>query len=349
MTGRLCAAVLACATAAVSGPGFAAEACFRGINLSGAEFGDVGGKPMTDYAYPTEATIRYFAEKGFNSVRLPFRWEHLQPEPQKPLDADELKRLDTTIRLVKKQKMRIVLDPHNFGSYYKKQVNTADVPVEQFADLWARLAERYGNDQAIAFGLMNEPFDMPASQWLAGANGAIAAIRATGAKNLILVPGTAWTGAHSWESDSYGGANGVIMLGIKDPANNYAYEVHQYFDRDFSGTHDDCSRATDAVAAIDGFTRWLRKNNRRGYLGEFGAPGAAQCVQAIRDMTALVEKNSDRWVGWAYWAAGDWWPETEALNIQPGKNGDRPQMAGLLPALKDYSAAASDCPSLRRR
>ncbi|MFB9914378.1 glycoside hydrolase family 5 protein [Rhizobium paknamense] len=340
----LLAALAACVT-----PVQAAEACFRGVNLSGAEFGDVGGKPFKDYAYPSEATIRYFAEKGFNSARLPFRWEHLQPEPGKDLAEEELQRLDATIKSLKSQRMRIILDPHNFGIYYGKQVNTADVPVEVFADFWGRLAEHYANDPAIVFGLMNEPFDMPASQWLAAANGAIAAIRATGAKNLILVPGVSWTGAHSWESESYGGANGVIMLGVKDPGNNYAYEVHQYFDEDFSGTHDNCSRAADAVAAIDNVTRWLRKNGKRGYLGEFGAPGAPACVDAIRSMTAAVEKNSDRWVGWAYWSAGDWWPESEMLNIQPGKSGDRPQLAGLQPFLKDYSAASGDCPALRKR
>ncbi|MUZ74608.1 cellulase family glycosylhydrolase [Agrobacterium vitis] len=333
----------------ISGQASAGQACMRGVNLSGAEFGEIGGAPDRAYTYPSAKTINYFAEKGFNSVRLPFKWERLQPKLNSAFDADELKRLDTAVAQLKEADIRVVLDPHNFAVYHQKQINGPDVPVEAFADLWMRLAAHYANDQTIVFGLMNEPYDMPASQWLPAANAAIAAIRQVGAKNLILVPGVSWTGAHSWQSDGYGGANGEVMLGVKDPGNNYAYEVHQYFDADFSGTKDECSRAGDAVAAIETFTDWLRKNDKRGYLGEFGAPGAEPCVKGIKDMVAVVEKNPDRWVGWAYWVAGDWWPETEMLNIQPGKSGDRPQLAGLTPYLRDFSAASADCPSLRSR
>lgn len=333
----------------VSGEAFAAQACMRGINLSGAEFGEIGGAPDRAYAYPSTRTIRYFAEKGFTSVRLPFKWERLQPKLKGGFDPAELKRLDDTVARLKAARLRVVLDPHNFAVYNQKQINGPDVPTEAFADFWMRLAAHYVDDPSIVFGLMNEPFDMPASQWLPAANAAIAAIRQVGAKNLILVPGVSWTGAHSWMSDGYGGANGEVMLGVKDPANNYAYEVHQYLDADFSGTKDECSRADDAVTALEAFTAWLRKNDKRGYLGEFGAPGAPNCVEGIRKMTAVVEKNPDRWVGWAYWVAGDWWPETEMLNIQPGKSGDRPQLAGLTPYLRDFSASASDCPSLRNR
>ncbi len=50
-----------------------------------------------------------------------------------------------------------------------------------------------GNPKVI-FGLMNEPHDLPTENWLTAANVAIAAIRATGATNLITVPGNAFTG-----------------------------------------------------------------------------------------------------------------------------------------------------------
>ncbi|MFS9599546.1 cellulase family glycosylhydrolase, partial [Klebsiella variicola] len=76
-------------------------------------------------------------------------------------------------------------------------------------------------------------YDVAATQWLSAANAAISAIRQARADNLILVPGTNWTGAHSWLSDDPERANGAVMLGIEDTANNYAYEVHQYLDSDF--------------------------------------------------------------------------------------------------------------------
>lgn len=72
------------------------------------------------------------------------------------------------------------------------------------ADLWRRLALEFKNDKAVIFGLMNEPNGISAPDWANAAQGAINAIRKTGANNLILVPGTAYTGAHSWRSTSYG-------------------------------------------------------------------------------------------------------------------------------------------------
>ncbi len=64
-----------------------------------------------------------------------------------------------------------------------------------------------GNPKML-FGLMNEPHGMPTEQWLGAANAAIQSIRAAGAPQLILVPGNAWIGAHSWggswDADSSG-------------------------------------------------------------------------------------------------------------------------------------------------
>ena len=310
-------------------PAQATAACMRGINLSGAEFGDLPGEYNKDYIYPSDKTIGYFAGKGFNAVRLPFRWERLQPQLSKGFDKAERERLADSVAKLKKAGMTVILDPHNYAYYNDSQIGLADVTDAHFADFWKRLAEEYKNDAAVQFGLMNEPHDVPAMQWLRSANAAIAAIRETGATNLVHVPGTIWTGAHSWENDRPGGANGTVMLGIEDPANNYAYEVHQYLDSDFSGTHETCERADDAVTALERFTDWLRKNGKRGFLGEFGGAANTDCMTGIARMVAFVNANPDVWTGWTYWAAGDWWPASEALNIQPTDDGDRLQLRAL--------------------
>lgn len=346
--GRVVAFSMAMVFSMQTGHVQAGQGCFRGINLSGAEFGKIGGKVDKDYTYPSDQTIQYFAEKGFNSVRLPFKWEHLQPKAKGPLKADEMKHLDDAVKRIKAAGMSVVLDPHNYAQYYGKFLNSADVGVDVLANLWGQIATHYANDPAIVFGLMNEPHDMPATQWLPVANAAIAAIRKAGANNLILVPGVSWTGAHSWQNDLPGGANGTVMLGVRDSAENYAYEVHQYFDADFSGTKPNCSGADAAIAGVENVTKWLRANGKRGYLGEYGASGEAACVKAIKDVTGVLEGNRDLWVGWAYWVAGDWWSPEEPLNIQPTASGDRPQLAGLKPYLMDFSATSSTCPALHR-
>ncbi len=70
------------------------------------------------------------AEKGFTSVRLPFKWERLQPKLKGGLDPAELKRLDDTVARLKAARLWVVLDPHNFAVYNQKQINGPDVPTE---------------------------------------------------------------------------------------------------------------------------------------------------------------------------------------------------------------------------
>jgi endoglucanase len=325
----------------------AVTSCFRGINISGAEFGPLGGKVDKDYTWPSISTLDYLAGKGFNTVRLPFRWDRLQPELMGEFDEPELSRLMETVELIRARGMKTILDPHNYARYKDQVVGSEAVPKEAFADFWVRLAKLYANDDQVVFGLMNEPNTMPVAQWVDAANAAADAIRNKAhAKNLMLVPGTAWTGAHSWLTPVDGEPNGVALKDFRDPGNNFAFEVHQYFDDDFSGTKGNCSRAKDAVAAVDNFTDWLKTNGYRGMLGEFGAPKGETCIAGIKAMIDVVERNKDVWTGWTYWVAGDWWSPDEPLNIQPTNEGDRPQLQGLLPALRDFSAEGSRCESL---
>lgn len=336
---------LVAAMTAIAIPLQANAACLSGVNLAGAEFGQGRGTYGKDYAYPSDETITYFADKGFNAVRLPFKWERLQPRLNRNFDKAERKRLSDTVKALRKAGMTVILDPHNYAYYGDQQIGSAAVPDSAFADFWSRLAADYKQDAGVQFGLMNEPHDAPATQWLASANAAIAAIRETGATNLVLVPGTIWSGAHSWEEERDGGANGTVMLGIQDPADNNAYEVHQYLDGDFSGKASTCERADDAVKALERFTDWLKRNGKRGFLGEFGGSAEPACLDGLARMTALVHRENAVWTGWTYWAAGDWWPASEPLNIQPTADGDRPQLAALMSG-GALPAKPGTCPSL---
>lgn len=203
----LLAATVTFASIASADDGLAAsQLCYRGINLSGAEYGDRDGVPGVNFTYPSEETVRYFAGKGMNVVRLPFRWERLQPVLSQPFDGAELQRLKDAVDLIQKHGMAVVLDPHNFGYYDKTQVTQQPATDLAFGDFWARLAIEFANRKGVLFGLMNEPHDIKAPDWLEAANTAIRSIRTVGARNLILVPGTNWSGAHSWSADVLGAA-----------------------------------------------------------------------------------------------------------------------------------------------
>lgn len=336
-------AMAACAYPLAGHASQKAPLCYRGVNLSGAEYGDRTGTYGTNYTYPTEATVRYFAAKGMTVIRLPVRWEHLQPSLGAALDVDELQRLTDTVASIRHNGMSAIIDPHNFAYYDKTRIGIPPVTSVAFAEFWARLAVEFANQDGVIFGLMNEPHDIPATAWLKAANAAIRGIRAVGAKNLILVPGTAWSGASSWQDDIIGGANGTVMMGIRDTADNYAYEVHQYLDTDSSGTHATCEGAETAINAIAAMTSWLRETKKRGFLGEFGVSSHKPCVEAVDTILKQISDNSDVWLGWSYWAAGDWWPHDEPFNVQPHGDDERPQMTILTRATAIEGTAPPSC------
>ncbi|MGE4286742.1 MAG: cellulase family glycosylhydrolase [Phycisphaerae bacterium] len=311
-----------------------AEIAYRGVNLSCAEFaGDkLPGEFNRHYTYPTEAEIDYYSGKGMNLFRLCFQWERIQPKAGEEFKADEFARLDKVVTWATAKDCFTILDPHNYARYYGKTIG-ADAPEGCFADLWKRLAEKYKDNPKVIFGLINEPHDMPTELWLAQANEAIAAIRQTGAGNLILVPGNGWTGAWTWQKDWYGTPNAKVMLNVKDSANNFAYEVHQYLDEDGSGRSPDCVSKTIGSERLKEFTEWLRANNKRALLGEFGVAANETALAALDDITLYLESNSDTWIGWSYWAAGPWWGDY-MYSIEPAGGEDKPQMNVLEKYLK---------------
>lgn len=78
------------------------QTAYFGVNLSGAEFGNVyPGVDGTHYGYPTEKDLNYFKAKGLYLVRFPFRWERIQPTMNGELNATELAKMKNSSKLLK--------------------------------------------------------------------------------------------------------------------------------------------------------------------------------------------------------------------------------------------------------
>ncbi|WP_209016052.1 glycoside hydrolase family 5 protein [Roseibium sp. RKSG952] len=322
-----------------------AETCLYGANVSGGEFGKAEDKPGTygvTHQFPSAATYEYLASKGMNAVRLPFQWERIQPELFGPFEPEELGHLTKSIAEARANGLTVILNPHNYGKYYGRAIGSRDVPVDALADFWGRLASLYPGKTDIVFGLMNEPVDLTARTWLDASNRAIRAIRDTGADNLVLVPGTIWTGSSHWFDQQDGGSNAEVMLAVTDPAENFAIEVHQYLDADFSGTGTSCSRTADALAALKRFSGWLETFGYKGFLGEFGGSQNRSCLDGVKEIATFINRRPDIWIGWTIWAAGEWWG-AYPYSIQPEDGIDRPQMATLIPFLESDHSSRRDC------
>ncbi len=311
-----------------------------GVNLAGGEFwwarrpktGEVHPEYGKNYSYPTRAEIDYFSGKGMNLFRYQFLWETLQPQVKTPLDPTDLERLKASVKLATDRKLVVLLDPHNYARYYGTNlVGGPDVSFADFADFWQRLALEFKDDPYVWFGLVNEPHDMPTRQWFEAANTCIAAIRGSGANNLILVPGNSWTGAHSWTAGG-DNSNARSILSIKDPLDHWVVEVHQYVDADSSGRHRQVVSPTIGSERLKAFVDWCRQHKKRAVLGEFGVPVVPEGEACLEDMLQSMERDRDVWLGWTWWAAGSRWGDY-MFTIEPKNGQDRPQMAWLRPHL----------------
>jgi endoglucanase len=329
----LCAALVQNAVAAEPLP-------WRGISLSSAEWGEklpFPGVYGTDYVYPSVASTAYYQAQGMNLIRLGFRWERLQPLLMAGLEPAELDRLRAFVEGSTARGLHVLLNPHNYAQYRGHAIGTPEVPQAAFADFWRRLALEFKFNPRVQFGLVNEPHSLPTETWGAAAQAAIDAIRATGADNLITVPGNGYTGAWSWfESGWYGTPNATVMAGVHDPKSRMVFEVHQYFDKDGSGTAPECVSPTIGVERLKRFTVWLREHRARGLLAELGGGANPVCEQAVRGALAHLQANADVWTGWLWWAGGPRWGDY-FLSLEPEASGtERPQMRWLKPFLQGH-------------
>lgn len=308
----------------------AAAGQLTGVNLAGAEFGGPNGVHGRDYVYPSRTEMQAFQDRGVSLFRVPVRWERLQPELNKALAASEMDRLDDVIEFATGKGISVIIDVHNYGRFGPDTIGTPDVPEATLRDLWVRLARRYKGNPKVIFGLMNEPVRIGADEWAAIASDVTAGIRATGAKNLVLVPGAYWSGAHSWiKPMRVNPSNAAAFAGFVDPGNNFAFDMHQYFDAYSSGSSPVCVAPEQAAARLAIATNWLRANRQRAMLTEFGAGASPECLAALK--TALQHlTNNPEWIGWTAWASSAWF-SSYPLNLYPLKTPLPPQLKVLEP------------------
>lgn len=276
-----------------------------GINLSGAEFGNIGGKYGFSYIYPSAKDLKFYVDRGVELVRLPVKWERLQPTANGELDKAEIGRLKAFLDAATAQGVKVIVDIHNYGSYFGEKIGSANVPSSQFADFWQKLAGEIGEVKSVyGYGLMNEPNKMGgASVWPAAAQAAVDAIRTVDMDTKIYVGGENWSSAINWSKNN-------SLLDIKDPAGKIVYEAHIYFDRWSSGTYTESYDAQGAKAdmgakAIQDFVGWLAARGAEGFIGEFAVPDTDPRWLTVLDN--FLGAMQDAGLDGTYWGAGPWW------------------------------------------
>jgi endoglucanase len=332
--------------------------------VSQAEWGDPWSATYgTEYSYPSAPTFDYFAARELGFIRLQVQWERLQPVLDGPLDPTQLGYLQQDVAYAKASGALVSIVPHNFGRYAPNESfvsnpciidnpcpgSPVNVTSDDLANFWVEISSAFKDEPAVvAYDLMNEPHDMGTDSsgnpvnWGQIAQTSVTAIRNNGDNKLVMIPGDGYSNATYWSS--YNGSTAFIS----DPANNYYYEAHEYFDSDYSGTYAETydeelaanpQLAQVGVTRLQPFVSWCTVNNAPCYLGEFGIPNNDPRWLTVLD-NFLTSLDQAAMPG-TYWAAGELWATVPTctcslLSVQPSNNftTDAEQLPTLLGHLK---------------
>lgn len=276
----------------------------RGINLAGSN------RFIGAHTWPTRQGLDYWLDMGMNCFRLVLMWENMQPKLGGELDERNVSGLTETVAYLTARGAYPIIDMHNSMRFKTSGldidpgsiVGESTVTAGMFADLWARLARLYKSNGRVIFEPSNEPFDQNTNTLVDTYNEVIAAIRAEGAENLILLDGNTYSGASSWVRPwDRSVPNATAMLRIRDSGNNYAFTPHEYMDR-HGGKLETCVPGAGPSGLVPA-TLWARQHGQRLMLGEFGGGDNPVCHEEIARMIDYVEANADVWFGWTYFAA----------------------------------------------
>ena len=144
----------------------------KGINL-GNSWDSNGSGADGDCGWNNCIKDEYFviiAKAGFNSIRLPVRWQTDSDYGSHTVDPDKLEGVKEDVRLATKNGLAVILDFHHYtelfeyGSDFAKGDSLAGVKFykekDHFIAMWAQVAKEFDKefpDSLLVFDVMNEP------------------------------------------------------------------------------------------------------------------------------------------------------------------------------------------------
>ncbi|KAK3215371.1 hypothetical protein GRF29_19g3044021 [Pseudopithomyces chartarum] len=210
---------------------------YAGVNIAGFDFGCTidgtcslsgASKPydIVSGANALGQMTHFVKDDSLNTFRLPVGWQFLvNGQLGGQLNSNNFGQYDRLVQgCLSSNAILCILDLHNYARWNGQIVGQGGPSNAQLADVWKQLAQKYGSNSKIAFGVMNEPHDIPdIKAWAATVQVVVTAIRNAGAaSNIILLPGNGFTSAETFVSSGSaaalaevrnpdGGIDGLVM------------------------------------------------------------------------------------------------------------------------------------------
>jgi endoglucanase len=221
-----------------------------GVNRSSGEFACVQGKGMWDSGPVDQASVDAMKAWNIHAVRIPLNEDCWLGLSGTPGGAPYQQAVKDYAKLLEANGINPILDLHwTHGQYTGNSSACTDVnatcqkpmPDRQYAPaFWTQVATAFKGDDAVVFDLFNEPYPDAAGNWsdaaaewkclrdggtctgigypVAGMQELVDAVRATGAKNVVMTAGLTWTNdLTQW-----------LTYRPNDPAGNLVASWHSY-------------------------------------------------------------------------------------------------------------------------
>ena len=286
----------------------------RGIN-----FGNMLDAP-TEGAWGIrveESFLDLVGERGFTSaVRLPVRWSnHASGDAAARIDPEFFRRVDHVVDSLLARGCTVLLNMHHYRELDGGKPDKGEASVDpavihpRFLAMWDQIAKRYADrDERLIFEPYNEPNGALEPHWNRLLAEAVARIRISNPRRVLMVGPTMWN-------------NALRLRELRLPDDeNLIVTVHHYEPFDF--THQgaewnepklplgiDCCDAKQLGRIIEPLEIARQWRDQHGYpvvVGEFGAYSKAPAAARDRYLVAIRREMEQRKLPWMYWelAAG---------------------------------------------
>ena len=271
-----------------------------GVNIGCGTCGSGNVYGGTGYTYGPAADIDNVYAVGVRELRIAVKAPRLVTRPGGSVDPNVNAKLIPLIDHALAKGMTVVLDVHDYGTWFGNVITKSDVP--DVVDMWNKAFAKYKGNSRFLPSFMNEPYKAGTSIWDV-TQVWISDMRAAGWHGPLIVPGQGYSSLQAFTN------YGSKLLGLHDPDSRLIFDGHSYFDSNNSGTHSDVLGLTAADLSNEaGFKQkvhdnfyaklgktlaWARKYNQKILVGETALPNTEVAKAATPIIVSLYDENAD--------------------------------------------------------